>query len=347
MNELYVFWNVFFGLVIILTILFSYLLIRKVYEIRTRQQIEEYKDRTRGTMFKYLYEGSTSRLLLPDHPLKITAMEELLSDFSHVVEGMATGERIQWFAEKFFAEDYRKILFHRRWSIRMNTLYLIEEFRMESLLSDVLQLYKKKHISRAEEGQILKMLAVFDHPDIFYFLTHTKYELSELTYRVIYGSLSEEMFEQFIKKFEELPKILQFTLVDMIGIKNRLEYGSVLESLLTSEDMEIRIRSLKAISQIGYVLPIEQLLVHLRSDNWPERIMAVKICGMLRLDEYVPHLVELMKDRVFQVRSQSAQAISNYPNGAAILQTIINTTEDTFARDMAMEWIERGSERWL
>jgi len=345
MNELYIFWNIFFGLVIILTILFSYLLIRKVHEIRTRQQIEEYKDRTRGTMFKYLYEGSTSRLLLPDHPLKITAMEELLSDFSHIIEGMATGERIQWFAEKFFADEYRKILFHRRWSIRMNTLYLIEEFHMESMLPDVLQLYKKGRVSRAEEGQILKMLAVFDHPDMFHFFTHTKYNLSELTYRVIYGSLSEEMFEQFVEKFEELPKTLQFTLVDMIGIKNRLEYGSFLESLLTSEDMEIRIRSLKAISQVGYVLPTKQLLTHLHSDSWPERIMAIKICGMLRLDEYVPYLMELMKDRMFQVRSQSAQAISNYPNGAAILQTIIDTTEDTFARDMALEWLERGNER--
>ncbi|WP_241738383.1 hypothetical protein [Anoxybacillus flavithermus] len=51
-----------------------------------------------------------------------------------------------------------------------------------------------------------------------------------------------------------------------------------------------------------------------------------------------------MKDAVFSVRSQAAEALLRMPNGLDILEHIAQTSDDRYARDMALEWLERGRE---
>lgn len=56
----------------------------------------------------------------------------------------------------------------------------------------------------------------------------------------------------------------------------------------------------------------------------------------------IPRLIELMHDRTWWVRSQATQAIIQFTNGKEILRTILESSKDTFAKDMAWEWLHKG-----
>ncbi len=340
--ELYIVVFVILILFGLLSIIFIYLVIQKGIANQKRRRIDKYKELVSKAMFQFLYQNVDSRLLLPDNPVKFQALEEVLSDYAKILDGEQALNRISSFANDHFYGYYRERLFHRRWSIRMNTMYMIEDFRMKKLLPDLTKLYDSNKITIAEETQILKLLALFNESKIVEKIKHPKNQLSEFTIRTILGKLNEESFQSLVVIFEYLPKPLQYSIIDVIGVQNLNQYHSYLKNLLKSKDAEIRIRSLKAISALGYPLSSEEIKSHLDSIQWQERMMAAKVCGVLKDRNCLDELKKLMKDKHFLVRTQAAQSILQLPNGRAVLKEIAENSDDSFAKDMALEWLERG-----
>nr|WP_239585876.1 HEAT repeat domain-containing protein [Bacillus mesophilus] len=155
--------------------------------------------------------------------------------------------------------------------------------------------------------------------------------------------MANDTLDEFLEKFYKLPLKFKLIIIDIVGIENRHECNQLLIAQLIDENDEIRIRSLKALSYLSTPLTQEELKRHLESESYEERLMALKICASVRKKEYIPLIIERMSDGIFVVRQQAGQAISRYPNGAELLKEISLQSHDQFARDMALEWLEKGS----
>ncbi|KAA0548138.1 HEAT repeat domain-containing protein [Bacillus sp. BGMRC 2118] len=326
-----------------LFILFIYLTTRKALENSRHRKIEHYKEKYREVLFQYLYKGQKSKLLMPDNTIKYAALEELLSDFANVTQGGDLQQRMTTYAEKYFWEEYTKKLSHRRWSVRMNVLYNIEAFQMIKFRDKLGEIFEnKRKISEPEEIQLIKLLTKFDHPKLYEYIISSSRIYPDFIYRMLFSEMSETTFNYFLTKFQDLPNFIKNTIIDVLGIQNRLEYGEFLTKQLKQPDDELRIRTLKALAHILYPIPITEIEKHSNSSLFEERIMTLKICAAVRRNEYIPLLISKMSDPIFAVRKQAGYSISRYPNANEIFQEILDTSDDAFAKDMAKEWLERG-----
>jgi len=340
------FFVLFISLLIVLTSLFLYLVIRKAAENERRRKIDAYKTSYQQTVFRYLNEGIGEGELSCRSPLEQQALLELFEEFSRLIESEHVQARIRAFAETHFQPMIRKQLFHRRWSVRMNALFYIEDFQMKVMISDLERLYQSAKLTKSEEIQLLKIYAIFDCPKLYERMLAPKYPLTEFAYRLLFRHMNDETLKAIVHRFAQWPPLMQYAFIDIVGIRNRSEYGVYLEQLLESVSEEIRIRSLKAMATMGHFLPREKLIHFLSSPLWQERLMAIKVCGKIRANECIPHLVSLLSDPIFSVRSQAAQALLRMENGSQWLKEVATSADDPFARDMAREWLERGVEVW-
>ncbi|MEK5379513.1 HEAT repeat domain-containing protein [Niallia sp. FSL W8-0635] len=165
--------------------------------------------------------------------------------------------------------------------------------------------------------------------------------LSEKNYRSILLRLKPEMFEEFIRPFYYCREELQLAILDVISMKKEVDYLVFLESIFEKYDGEIKLRALKAISSIGYVRNIEEYLFLTKSKKWQERMMVAKLLGSYE-EQHLYLLITLLHDSSWWVRSQAAESIINFKKGRAILLEIIKHSKDTFAQDMAREWLNKG-----
>lgn len=330
-------------LLVILTGLCLYLMLKKVIDNKNRNQIERYKEEYQLALFQFLHEGVEAEELSVRSPLQTRALIELLAGFSKMFASEDMQERLQGFAEEHFQPFILSQLKHRRWSIRMNALYWIHDFKMKSMLEPLKKLHASKKVSKAEEMQLLKIQVLFDEKKLVERLSETKHELSEFEFSLLFHSFREDQFRPLISAFDNLPEVMRFALIDSIGVKNRMEHVSFLKHLLDTGTTELRVRALKAVVGMEFYLDIPTLSVHLHADSWQERLMAIKACEYIRSTELSPVLQNLMSDPSFYVRSQAAQSLLRLENGQALLREIAAYAEDGYARDMAEQWLERGA----
>ncbi|WP_299743283.1 HEAT repeat domain-containing protein [uncultured Rossellomorea sp.] len=342
-EELFYFSIVLVGLLVVLTGLCLYLMIKKMIDNKNRGKIERFKEEYQLALFQFLHEGVKDEKLMQGSPLQTRALIELLAGFSKMFASLDIQERLQGFAEDHFQTFILSQLRHRRWSLRMNALYWIQDFKMESMTGALRELQDSKSMSRSEEIQLLKIAVLFDEEDLLARLTGTKHDLTEFEYSILFHSFREDQFQPLVLAFDELPDVMKYALIDSIGVKNRMEHVAFLEDLLEVDSTELRVRALKAVVGMEFYLSIPKLSVHLRAESWQERLMAIKACEYIRSRELTPYLQELMSDPSFYVRSQAAQSLLRLENGKALLGEIAAHAEDEYARDMAGQWLERGA----
>lgn len=344
MNEVRLFLTVLIILFFILSTLLIYLLIQKAASNRNRAKVEKYKEKLREPLFYFLYDGIQNKQFVINKNIpKQTALEELLKSYKDILDGEETNERVALFAEMYFMDSFRRRIAARKWSTRMNVLFMIEQFHMAGLMEDVIQLMESAGLSKEEEYQIIKMMAAMDDLRLIDFLLNLKHPFSELEYRVIFSKMGDSTFQMFAERFDRLPLNLKYPFIDMIGIQNKAEYGPFLEALIASAETEIRIRGLKAVAEIGHGVNLAGLLFNMESEQWEERLMAAKVCGVMREEAYINPLLKLMGDPVYAVRNQAGRSLIKYPRGIEVLKEFISGTNDRYARDMAIEWVEKGS----
>ncbi|WP_100334016.1 HEAT repeat domain-containing protein [Bacillus alkalisoli] len=328
-------------MVLILSALFVFLIVNKARSNQLTLQIERKKELLRDRFFLYLYEGEETTTIIPKDYKSFLALESLLHDFADVSAGEEMKWRIQQFAEEHFTPYYEKNIFRSRWAVRMNILYAIEKFQMTNMIEFVLKYLDKKILTKAEESQLLKILVTLNHPKLFAYLVNTKTSLSELVYRTLIGIMTDEQWDELVRKYDELPSEIKFPLLDMIGIQSKAEFVPFLEKCLLSTETEERIKALKSLAAIGFPMPFEKVESFVSSSIWEERLMAIKLMGISGENRVLPILEELMRDEQFDVRSQATQAILALENGKQYLFDVYLSTEDKYAKDMAAEWLEK------
>jgi hypothetical protein len=341
-NELFFLSLVSISILGMLFILLGYLTIRKAVDIKKRGRINSYKEKYNPLLFTMLTEGSLSRVLTPENALQQKAIEELLSRYTTVLEGKEEMQQLSKLASLYLIDYYQKQLKSKKWSIRMNTLYHIEDFRLAQLLEDVRGLIKKKRISHEEIVHVLRILALFRSEQLFDLLTKDYKYLSEYDYRSILNRVEQEQFNHYILTFHKSKLPLQKAIIDIISLKKDIRYLNFLENTFRAYSGEVKLRAVKALAEIGYVKNIDPYLELLYSDKWQERMIAAKLIGSLQEEKAIPRLIELLHDQTWWVRSQAGQAIDQFTNGKEILRSVLETSHDMFAKDMAWEWLHKG-----
>ena len=206
---------------LLLASLFLFLIVNKAKSNRLSLQIEQKKELLRDRFFQYLYEGVETSTIIPKDEKSFLALESLLHDFADVSSGEEMKQRIKRFAEQHFTPYYKKNLFRSRWAVKMNILYAIEKFQITNMTDEVLKYLQKRNLTKAENSQLLKILVMLEHPTLFDYLMNTETALSEFVYRTLIGSMSDEQWDELVRKHNELPQEIKLPLLDMNGIQTK------------------------------------------------------------------------------------------------------------------------------
>lgn len=331
----------FLVLFFILLCLFIYLMIEKYMNNDSRKKINELKETYRLDMFHFLQTGKDDELSPEGSNEKFIAFLELLSEYANVLDSMEIKQKISKYAKKHFTNHVEKELKKRRWSLRMNALYMIEDFHMEHLKDSLHELYGRNNLTIAEKSQILRMFAKFNDSKLTSYMQKLDQRLSDFSILSILSIMNEETFEILVEDFVNLDKRTQFMVVETIGKEQLIQYHPLLAKLLESNEEEMRIRALKAYSNMGAPIDKTQLAEFFTFESWQVRMMAAKVVGKQKLTSYKDKLIELLSDQEYVVRAEAAKAIIQFKDGIDILKQVIDETKDDFARDMALEWHEK------
>lgn len=326
----------------ILLVLLLYLIGRKAIENRLRKRVDSYKSKLNDKMVHTIFSGEFLRSLQADSKAKKIAVEELLSHYVEILEGSEEKSNLKKMAESHLMGYYRKNLKSMKWSTRMNALYHIEAFDIAGLKEDVLQLLNRRKVTKEEKIRALTILSQFQSARMFELLTKEYEELSYLEYRNILFRLRETGFDQFLLGYHSCQPQLKFAILDLAGLKKDLKYIQFSETVFSISSGEERVRALKALVSLGYVRNLDMYLPLFQSVSWEERMLVARLAGVLKEEKTIPNLVKLLHDPSWWVRSQAGQSITMFPKGLEILHEVVAASDDSFARDMAWEWINKG-----
>lgn len=340
MNAVFIVFQLFIVLLLLLVTLFGFLLIRKYRSNNFQEELNHWKQHY-VDRFNRAIKGE-EELTKPENKAMIRALEEVLTRYYAFMKGNTSViASIETIANDYFQDTYRKQLKSNSWTTRMNTLYRIEKFRMSSLVEDSLHIYRNKHVTEMEFIQVLRILANLQDERIYTILLHETRELSGFYYLDIFTRLEDELFHQFVETIDQFPTRVQQTVIEAMGERNEYDYLPYIEAFLISEDAELRIRALKALAKIGYVTRVERILPSFMAEKWEERMAAAKAARKLRDARLVELLRSLLSDRTWWVRSAAAESLYYQHLGEELLEEAARSHEDRFARDIAHEWLLR------
>ncbi|CAM3782382.1 HEAT repeat domain-containing protein [Marinicrinis lubricantis] len=332
---------------LLLLCLLLYLLLRKSVENQMWRKVGELEKAYTLPLIHFLRKGVENEALHSDmSKVKKLTLENLLTRFSDLVCDEEIRDRIRAFAERHLLQTYQIRLNHRRWTVRMTTLVQIDKLGMKAMEPYIIQ-KTRKHLHNMpldEKIQIYRTLASLGSAVVLELCFNEEEGWSDYQRRDILDRMPSALFDGIFKSFDSLSPSWKWAVIDTIGISRKTNWIPLVETFLHSEDVEIRIRSLKALCMFSDMPAKQQYMIHARSSYWEERMMAAKWFGVLKHEMYLPDLQELMTDLSWWVRSQAAQSILQYPDGRNVLHLIRSGHDDRYARDMAQEWLERGSE---
>jgi hypothetical protein len=214
----------------------------------------------------------------------------------------------------------------------------------------VLEKLNDQRITRNEKLQIYLVLAAFKYKNIYQLLCENADEIPDFICRMVLHRLSEEQLLSFVPNFKQSPASIQENLLDVLRERNirTMEYLQLAEELLIILDtpVELRIRALKSISQIGFIQNPEIMIRLIQQYDWhkriwTERIMITRLMGSIRKEVFLPFLEQAIADESYLVRYEAAQSLLKYRNGKERLGEIASQHKDRFARDIAKEWLEK------
>ncbi len=328
-------------LLVILFLLFSYLLILKHKDIKRKFRKERLKEKLRLGIFDHLNEGHDlkTRLFQRD-PLSYEVVQELLLEYAEMVKGDEEQERLQQFAEFHFSAYYQELLSHKNWSIRMNTLYSIEELSMQSLETSIWEKFTQSTYEENVEQQLqIRVLAKLQSEKLvsYLFVTTNLYPLS--LYKEVLRTLQTDLFDQVVSRYDEANDTLKIAVLAIFAEMNDTSYLPLVERELENGHTDIRLQALKVIRSFGYVGNIGLLSTFAKSSLWQERMLFCKIAAVITKERFKETLVKLIGDESWWVRNAAGEALTKYHDGDFILTHISEENQDSFARDMAKQWL--------
>ncbi|WP_245797969.1 HEAT repeat domain-containing protein [Domibacillus mangrovi] len=266
-------------------------------------------------------------------------VEKLLAYYVAVIKDSSFSQEVNVLSEKYLSGPYTAVLKKNNWAKRINTLHFIEDFKIQSLSTLLLERLCKVKKLDVEAQQLIRTLASLNETSVLDFLR--KYPNAPMRlYLDSFSRLDRKLAEQEIEKaLAENFIPIKLSAIAFIGTARLLSFRTHVEHELQNTTTEIRIQSLKTLFRLHYMDNPGALEPFFHSDNWAERMFAARIAGVMTLERFKPKLRHLLSDQVWWVRYSAAEAFSYFGDGELLLTYFSENHEDQFARDMAKQWI--------
>lgn len=328
-------------LLVLLFSMFFLLVFYRMQEVKSKKKIKEYIEDRKGDWYEYLLgEGMRIEDLKPNGSLEHKAIDELFFRFSYHFTSDEINERINAFAALYMSDYYNKDLSSRSSGVRINTLNKISLYNLTFMLEPVSKILRKKKVyPKAEYLLLYEIIIKFSRTDFVAHFIHPKVTLGEFDYKKLLLELDETQISLLAEDFTVLPDMLKLTLIEIVGVRHYLDWLPLLHECLDSPAQELRIRALKSIAELE-VADADALKLYegfSYSDVWEERLMTAKIFRSAPTEEALPVLKHLIKDSTYPVRAQAAKSMKSLKNGQQALYSVITTSSDEFAVDVAEE----------
>ncbi len=332
------------ALFLILVMISIYIVLNNAKEKAVAEKIHIYIENKQNLWYRYLNdEIPLPQELIPNNNIEIKAIEVIFLAYVENVSNPSIKEKIRKYSNKYLRQYYLGLLSSKRWSLRMNALYRIISFGKDSLADECKKLEKRAKLSPEERFQLLVIQSAFDEANFVKEFANLSIKLSEYEYKKLLIGFNSDILKKMTHHMKDFPEEYQYYFIDVLGISRSLDFLPFLENNLSHKNPEIRIRSLKAINEIGIVSDMEPYKVFLNSPIWEERLMLAKLLGVFSLEEAYPYLEQLLQDENWWVRSNAARSIGNSKDGRSRLEMFIATAHDQYAIDMAREVLGEGT----
>lgn len=327
------------ALLIILFALFFLLVFYRMQEVKNKNKIKRYIEERQADWYEYLLGvDMPMNSLKPNSPLELEAIDELFFHISYHFASDEITDKINAFATTYMTDNYYKGLTNRNSGVRINTLNKIHLFNLSFMLDAVSkQLQSKKRYSKTEYILMYEVISAFTEKDFVAHFIHPKVSLGEFDYKKLLMELDETQIHLLAEDFNELPEVLQLTLIEIVGVRHYLDWLPLLHKCLESTIQELRIRSLKSIAELEVADALKLYEGFSHSSIWEERLMIAKIFRSAPTEDALPVLNHLIKDPAYPVRAQAAKSMKSLRNGQQALYSVITMSTDEFAVDVAEE----------
>ncbi len=286
-----------------------YLTFERMKEVSRQKKMKWYINEKQHKWYRYFRgEEPFSDELIPKYNYEIEGIEKIFLVYLKNISSDEIQEKIRQFSNQYLIDHYGKMLESRKWSRKMNALYRISDFQLYRLVNQCRELEKKK-LTHEERFQLLKIYSLFDSDLFLEKMTTNSMKFSEFEYKKLLTGLGLGTIEQLLNRFDQLPAACQYSMIDTIGLNRNMDSIPFLEAQLEREDAEIRIRSLKALHEIGIIVNLKKYVPFVTSEIWEERLMAAKLLQNVPLKGSLSYLEKLLEDESWFVRSQAARAI--------------------------------------
>lgn len=315
---------------------------RKAKMTAKEQAVTEQYEALSDAFSSYMMDSSDDRFIgeIRSNPHKIVVLERLLNNYVSVSKGSVTSPLVASLSEEFLSAHYTKQLSRNDWAIRMNTLYYIEDFHMQSLKPLLKDKLDKSVQLDQETQQLIRTLASLNDRTVIAVLAR-------------YHDAPVRLYTDVFKRLEEWTRLeeldaalstdtqnnaLKHAAISYIGIAGLMAFLPRIEYELETQEGELRLQALKAIFHLQYLTDPNVLQPFLESSVWTERMYAARIAGKLQLSRFKETLSTLLGDPVWWVRYSAAEALVQFSDGDILLSHLSAVHPDRFARDMAAQW---------
>ncbi|WP_152976426.1 HEAT repeat domain-containing protein [Alkalihalophilus marmarensis] len=286
-----------------------------------------------------LKEEGLTRHLKGQSIITYELLEESLETYQKLIDHEETRDKVVLLAEHYLSDYYKHQLLNGRWSKRMNTLYYIEDFKMNSLADTIWMLFQTRLKWDEEKEQIIRTLAALQDVRLFELLVEEQPDWSVGLYKEIFRRMDRDQFKYNVSELDSFEHPVGNAMLDVAREERDEALLPLFEELLSSHSLEVRIRALKGILTLERITNVELLTPFASSSEWVERMLFARIAGKLKQSRYIAILTELMGDSIWWVRQGAAEALFHYRDGVFILEHIYTNHPDPFARDMARQWV--------
>lgn len=315
---------------------------RKKKMAAKEKEIIQQHDALTDAFSSYMMDPADDRFIreIRTAPHHITVLERLLNGYVSVTKGGVTSPLVAKLSEEFLAARYAKQLTRSNWAIRMNTLYFIEDFHMESLAPLLKEKLGKSARLDQEAQQLIRTLASLNEPDALSALAKHP-EAPVRLYIDVFKRLEEHTRTEALDaalRNETQNSAMKHAAISYIGMAGLTAFLPRIEDELGAADGEVRIQALKAIHHLQYLSDPDLLRPFFESTSWQERMFASRIAGKLQLSRSKEVLSALLGDPVWWVRYSAAEALVQFADGDILLSHLSANHPDRYARDMAAQW---------
>ncbi|QTD39651.1 HEAT repeat domain-containing protein [Sporosarcina sp. Te-1] len=327
-------------LIVLQVLLLAILVWRKILRNRTEQREQQRYAELLPEFVSHLYGETDLDVSKLKNDYRVA--QRLASDIMSSTSDEGIQEKVQTTAFEALHKPYERALKDSSWPVRMNVLYYIQSFQMKGLAPLLRSRFEEMTVWDDEKKQLARTLASLGDlsilPAVFSDIQH-----SQKFYRDVLLRFPEEVDPQLLAYYEDTDNpSYQCAYLQRISDREAQEQIAQVEEALANDLIEVRMQALKTIGNLYFMRTPELLRPFFTSSQWQERMLVAQTVRKLHINAFSEELSQLLGDAEWWVRYAAAETILEV-EGAERLNFYVENHPDSFARDMASQWLSTES----